>query len=194
MKLFEIQPESCRKPLPKKEIIWDEWYLERPELIKKIEKVLYFDPTEVYKLAAHRIDPHKRHQSLIRNELFPGEIKGVCACGCTDKPKEYSTGKFSMWASSVCSGFTADVQSIINNYFKVPQKYIDIYYGHRCGECGENPHNLQLDHTVGVKQGGGGCWLSNYKWLCHDCHVAKTNRDFGRNGKTANKNQIKMPI
>lgn len=46
---------------------------------------------------------------------------------------------------------------------------------------------IKVDHVVPVKLGGGACWLSNYQLLCHDCHVGKTNTDFGWKAK------IEMP-
>jgi len=79
----------------------------------------------------------------------------------------------------VCANFASNVCSILNNNFQVPSKYITHYYGYKCSVC-DGKDNLELDHLHGVKQGGGGAWLSNYKWKCKTCHVDKTNQTFGR--------------
>lgn len=36
---------------------------------------------------------------------------------------------------------------------------------------------IHLDHTLPVKKGGGGCWLSNYQLLCEECHKIKTKQE-----------------
>lgn len=59
--------------------------------------------------------------------------------------------------------------------------------------CNSSKH-VKLDHIVPVKFGGGGCWLNNYQLLCHNCHVQKTNLDFGwKQNLDSNNLQIKLP-
>jgi 5-methylcytosine-specific restriction endonuclease McrA len=195
--LFEIQPAECRAPLPKKEIIWDEWYKDKPRMIQNIERVLYFDPTPVYERVGHLIDPYKRHAGISMEQTFPTQPRdaGKCTCGCDVTPKSYGTGNYFKYATDNCKYLASQTVSIINNYFQTPPKFISWYEGKKCAECGDtHPYDLQLDHIVGVKQGGGGCWLSNYRWLCHECHVHKTNVTFNRKGKGAAPNQIKIEI
>lgn len=187
-----------RSKLPKKKIQYNEWQLSKPDLIKKIERVLFFDPSKIYKRLGDQINPYKRHAGISMLQMFP-PVEGKCACGCNKKPKVYSNKlgeeKTMKWASFTCQAVAGDVLSIINNYFGKPAQYITLYAGRKCSECGHDGYDLELDHIVGVKQGGGGCWLSNYRWLCHDCHVAKTNVTFGHKSKTAaNKQQIKMEL
>lgn len=179
-------------PLSKKDIIWDEWYSDKPELIKLYERVLYFDPTDLYVKIAPKMDYKKRHQGLGMDVVFP-KIYGICACGCGEKTKIYSPTSSKKFASDGCQKFASDILSIINNYFGKPAKYMKIYSGHVCDECKDESkkYTLELDHIVGVAHGGGGCWLSNYRWLCKDCHNAKTNKSFGH--KSINL-ENKMPL
>jgi len=174
--ILEVQPKECRMPLPRKKIDWSDWLKSsRPESIKKFERVMFFDPTELYKQIQHRIDPYRRMGGLAMHDLFP-KADGVCACGCGVKPKSYQSGNTQRkWANNICSGFAGDVLSILNNYFQVPGDYISRYYGEKCSEC-EETNGLELDHIVGVKHGGGHGWLSNYLWRCKKCHRKKTNQ------------------
>ncbi|MES2287526.1 MAG: HNH endonuclease signature motif containing protein [Bacteroidota bacterium] len=198
-KLFEIQPEYCRAPLPRLKIEWSDWYKERPELIERLERVLFLDPTDLYRRVGHLIDPYKRIHGIGMEDMFPKQHI-ICACGCGKNAKASDTFKEDgvtptwqrKWASDECSAFAGACLSIINNTFQVPSKYITFYYGKKC-ECGKEGYDLELDHTVGVKHGGGGSWLSNYKWLCKNCHNCKTNKDFGRKShKGISKEQVKL--
>lgn len=197
-KIFELQPAECRAPLVQRNIEWDEWHRNKPEMITKIERVLYFDPTPVYERVAHKIDPFKRHQGISVELAFPAPEKtaGKCACGCDVVPKKYGNGNYFRYADDACKFLANNVVSIINNYFQKPPKFITYYAGKICDECKDpnTKYDLQLDHIVGVKQGGGGSWLSNYRWLCHKCHVHKTNVTFNRKGKGAAPNQITMEL
>lgn len=196
--IFEVQPAECRTPLKPKTIEWDEWYRERPGMITNIERVLYFDPTPVYERIADKIDPYRRHQSITVELAFPQPPRdaGKCTCGCDVVPKTYGNGNYMKYATDSCSYLVTNVVSIINNYFQKPPKFITYYAGQICDECKDpsKKYNLQLDHIVGVKQGGGGSWLSNYRWLCHECHVHKTNVTFNRKTNGAGPNQIKMEL
>lgn len=191
--LYEVQPASCRAPLPYKELDFNDWFKEKhPHKMEAIKRVMFFDPTELYARIAHLIDPYARHQGLQMDQVFPRTDNGDCVCGCGLKGKEYSTGKYQKYHSDVCRSFTSDVLSILNNYFKVPSKYITRYAGDKCVGCGGS-NWLELDHIVGVKHGGGGSWLSNYEWKCKDCHREKTNKDFGfKSNKENPDNQLKI--
>lgn len=167
-----------REPLPKKEIQYTAWQLEKvPHKIAVWERVLFFDPKELYARLGDKIDPYKRHAGLSMEVLFP-RIEGQCACGCELPPPSGETW-CRKWATDNCQSFASDVLSIINNYFGKPAYYISLYSGWKCCKC-ESTKYLELDHEIGVKQGGGGCWLSNYRWLCKVCHNDKTNQDFSR--------------
>ena len=184
--IFEIQPAFCRAPLPKKEIQWSDWHKGQKGLVEKIERVIYLDPTELYARIGHLINPFKRHQSIGMENLFPKQHL-YCACGCGEKAKASDTFKEDgitptwqrKWKDDMCKSFANNVLSIINNTFQTPSKHLAWYSGKICDECKDpgKQYGLELDHIVGVKQGGGGCWLSNYRWLCKDCHVSKTTKD-----------------
>lgn len=193
--LFETQPESCRLPLQKKEIIYTDYIKGRLDLIKRYERVLFYDPTELYKRIGHLIDPHKRHSGLSMDQVFP-KLEKYCACGCGQEAEASSPDIKNPWQRKWskgfgCQEFAGDVLSIINNYFKKPVTYMKLYVGNICEECNECDGE-ELDHIIGVKHGGGGCWLSNYKWLCAKCHRNKTNTDFGFKGMS--KTQINIEL
>lgn len=175
-------------PLPFKSIDHDPWIVERhPNKIPVYERVLFFDPTTLYERVVDKINPTKRHQGLQMEDIFPKQSEPLCACGCgeipkhgTDKMKDGSEKSWHRkWASDACQSFASDVLSIMNNYFGKPAFYVSFYHGEKCAECDETSM-LELDHVVGVKHGGGACWLSNYKWLCKTHHTKKTNKSFSK--------------
>lgn len=172
--IFKIQPEWCREPLPLKIIKHSEWSIEQG-YAAKWDRVLGFDPICIYDRIWEQINPFQRVLSIPVAQMFPS-IEGYCACGCG---VELGGARY-RWANDMCRSFAWDIRSIICNTHQIPGKYIDRYYGNDCIKCGESGYH-DLDHIVGVKHGGGGCWLSNYQYLCKKCHRTKTNKDFGWN-------------
>lgn len=194
--IFDVQPPECRKPLIQKQIEWGDWYKERPGMITNIERVLYFDPTEVYNRIGDKIDPFRRHQSISVEMAFPQPARdaGKCTCGCNEVPKAYDNGKYFKYATDSCNYLVSNVVSIINNYFQKPSVFITHYSGKICDECKDAAAKyLELDHILGVKEGGGGCWLSNYRWLCPKCHVDKTNKSRRIHIINPNQTTIQLP-
>lgn len=180
-----MQDNPCQRPLPKKEIIHSEWvYKEHPDYIEYWERVLFFDPKEIYDRI--KIDAFTRIHTISIFKVFP-DIPGKCACGCGLELK----GRHSRFSTVSCSRFAWAVRNIICNVHKMPGSFITKYYGNKCDECKEN-NGDELDHIIGVKHGGGGCWLSNYRWLCYKCHRNKTNVDFGF--KAISKDQLKINL
>lgn len=180
-----------RDKLPKKKIqIPEHWDAKKDKaMLKRIERVLFFNPAKIYKRLGDKIDPYKRHAGIQMEQMFP-KLEGKCACGCGKVPPS-GEGWQRKWANEDCNYVANNVLSIINNYFGKPAFFVSFYSGKKCSEEGCNNtsvYDLELDHIVGVKQGGGGCWLSNYRWLCKQCHVAKTNKDFGRKSRKTNTN------
>lgn len=138
------------------------------------QRVLFFDPAEIY--SRLKIEPFARHQlpeHIGMQLMFPKQEAKVCSCGCG---KEL-TGRRTRWATDECAHFAVDVYRIIYGQPDVIKFYLKKYHGHKC-KCGR-VRKMKVDHIVPVKHGGGGCWLSNYQFLCHACHVQKTNTDFG---------------
>lgn len=163
-----------RTPLPKKLIVHSEWvHKEHPEYIAKWERVMFFDPTEIYNRIDKYIKPTQRHLSISIGHFFP-DIEGQCACGCG----QMLEGRRERWATPECKGFAYDVHNIICNIHQRAAFYVKKYFGDVCIHCNECDGE-ELDHIVGVKQGGSGGWLSNYQWVCKKCHRKKTNKDFG---------------
>jgi 5-methylcytosine-specific restriction endonuclease McrA len=158
------------------------------------KRVLFFDPAPVYDRI--KIDHYSRHPSVSVEDIFPA-IPGVCACGC-GKPL---TGTRRKWATNECSEFGVSVRFIINGNLGLLQRYLRYYYGWKCQKCGceDKGHDMgkngtvswiKVDHIIPVKKGGGGWWLSNYQLVCHDCHVGKTNEDFGWKGNSKNQPEL----
>lgn len=66
-----------RSPLPAKEIKYSEWQLEKlAHKIPVYERVLFFDPKELYDRLGDKINVNKRHANLSMEDLFPriGEL------------------------------------------------------------------------------------------------------------------------
>jgi hypothetical protein len=147
------------------------------------KRVLFFDPTEAYSRV--KINHFSRHPYVSIVALFPDQ-NGLCACGCGNTLQ----GRRTRWASKECNDFAFAVWAIISGRHLTISKYLRIYYGWFCNDCGckDKGHDMgsngvvsyiKIDHVIPVKHGGGGCWLNNYLLRCHDCHVKKTNQDFG---------------
>lgn len=148
-------------------------------------RVMFLDPVDIYERIAPILETKKRFPRISITEIFP-HVKGVCGCGCGAK----LTGVRRRWHTDDCSRFASCVWAIINGQTVTIGYYIERYYGRKCYECGaidgrqERSNGmcvstLQIDHTIPVKHGGGGSWLSNYKFLCPGCHKRKTRSDFG---------------
>lgn len=161
-------------PLPSKEI--------NRELKPTVRRVLLFNPAEIYSNVASELNHNIRIQSIPVCVFFP-TIQGVCACGCGTVLE----GRRTRWGGEDCSEFANDVRAIICGYPHIVAHYIRLYHGHSCIN-GCNGYDVEIDHIIPVKLGGGGCWLSNYQPLCKKCHKAKTNMDFG--WKRTNQTQL----
>ena len=162
------QPEITVNPiiagLPfKKTRIKTEWH----------KRVLFLDPSDIYSRV--NIRPYERVQThLTFAEMFPAKPDAACACGCGAA----ISGRRRRWASDDCTKFATTVWAIIDGQAGTISTFVKKYYGAKCSICGTRKE-LKADHIIPVKHGGGGCWLSNFQLLCHFCHVAKTNKDFG---------------
>ena len=202
-KLFEIQPAWCREPLEKKEIDWKY----KCDLADFHNRIMFFDPTDIYKEIGNLVDPYSRRQPKVgMAHLFHNEGK-ICACGCG---KEL-TGRKTRWATKECGDFASRIYFIITGDTQTIKFYLEKYYGNKCVRCNrtetqifdedvrELPKSnmrawrsvLEVDHVIAVKNGGGGSWLKNYQLLCFNCHLEKTNEDFGWK-KPKNDSQIKI--
>lgn len=137
-----------------------------------VQRVLDFDYKN--KIQNVTINNFERFPNVNLGELFPHNT-GFCGCGCGAP----LSGRQTRWASEDCNTFAYIVWAIIAGRPETIGKYLTMIVGHknciRCN-CGDK---VYLDHIIPVKHGGGGLWLDNYQWLCHPCHVIKTNEDFG---------------
>lgn len=133
-------------------------------------RVLLADPEPFY--AIQEINVYKRINSLSMINLFP-KRDNLCGCGCG---KELPRGR-SRWASDLCSSYATTVFAVIQGRVETIKHLIGVYHGRKCSECGERYKGLELEHTIPVHRGGGGCWLNNYTLMCTSCHKLKTKRD-----------------
>ncbi|MGI4749722.1 MAG: HNH endonuclease [Janthinobacterium lividum] len=107
--------------------------------------------------------------------MFPSQSDKSCSCGCG----RALTGRRTRWATQPCAAFATAVWEIIDGRQATIRKFVTLYNGGwKCAVCNSGK-KVKLDHVVPIKFGGGGCWLNNYQLLCHNCHVKKTNLDFG---------------
>lgn len=146
-------------------------------------RVLFFDPKPIY----DRIDVNHflRIQSVPIGKMFP-EIDKFCGCGCGVE----LSGRRKRWATDQCKYFAQAVWGIINGHSEIISSYLNLYHGIiACVECGLTDsykeyanglcvNSIHKDHIIPVFKGGGGCWLSNYQYLCDNCHKQKTKTDF----------------
>lgn len=154
---------------------------------KRYHRVISFDPTEVYRRIDSLIKPNKRTQFVPMDRLFPIIEGNTCDCGCG---KEL-TGRRKRWASDECRRFVEHVYFVITGKSNVIGNILYAIYGWKCCECNRDSMDInrpnekdvrtsiEIEHTLPVKHGGGGSWLSNYKLMCFECHRHKTNKDFG---------------
>lgn len=163
--LFKEQPAECRLPLPYKEL--DK---KVPEYIKR---GLLYDPAPLYKRIQFLINPTTRYNLIHFATLFPDPTDDTCTCGCGKKQAR----KGFKWASTDCQRFSRFCYDVIS--CRQPPMltfYLRFYYGEvKCVKCGGEFSDL--DHIIGIKEGGGGSWLSNYQFLCIECHATKTAED-----------------
>lgn len=144
-----------------------------------IRKVILFDPAEIYSRLT--IKPFKRHQSIAIDYIFPSPKDGTCACGCGTKLK----GRQTRWSSEKCQKFPVYILKILIGDLQLIRGIMQYFHPYECCECHCEPYviesnfasGIQVDHIVSIKDGGGGCWLGNYRFICHKCHSKKTAKD-----------------
>lgn len=167
-----------------------------PERMPEVHvRVLKFKPEKVYKRIS--LNVFKRQQYVCINRMFPNK-PGCCACGCRKK----LTGRQSRYATEKCRLFCFIVFAIVTGRSDTIRRiFINLTNGGACMCCGnvvdrdEEAESrmvsyYDLDHIVGVKEGGGGCWLGNYQLICRSCHKEKTKRE--ATFRAARKKQIEV--
>ena len=178
MSLFEMQPECCRQPLAPRPLML------RGRLAGIIQRVIAYDPQPAFERIAGTANPLKRIQvrtDISMQQLFPKKRDGYCDCGCGRS----LTGRQTRWAEPACSEFVWYVYAIIAGRREEIRRCLRAYYGRKCTDCGKMPlkysagkgrmrSGMETDHIIPVHQGGGACWLSNYRPLCVGCHKQKT--------------------
>lgn len=138
---------------------------------KFIKKVLSFDPNVI--LESISFNSKKRIQKLKFDNMFP-KVEGRCSCGCDVA----LVGRRTRWATKDCNKFAYAIYSIFCGHNSHVKHYLKYCFDWNCCVCGSTKQ-INIDHIIPVKHGGGCCWLDNYQLLCHPCHVKKTKKDFG---------------
>ncbi len=153
--------------------------------------ILLLDPKPFYDLIEHKIKPFQRHQLISIIELFPNKDDKTCACGCGVKLK----GRQTRWASKDCQKLPLQILYVLKGDSQFITNILYSVYGYKCSVCGKSnmevyrPNkndmrcSIELEHTLAIKNGGGGSWLGNYTFHCINCHREKTNKDFGWKSK-----------
>lgn len=172
---------SCRQPLPARPVKL------RGRYAAVVLRVLAYDPAPAYARIAATLNPMQRVQTranLSLALLFPKQGNGTCDCGCGT----VLTGRQRRWAAPACAEFAWWVYAVIAGRRDETRRCLKAYYGTACVLCGDIPMKqkarrkrpssaIEWDHIVPVHQGGGGCWLSNWRPLCNACHKEKTRQD-----------------
>lgn len=154
--------DNLYKPLPYKELDSEEYII----------RLLFEDPKYVYDRVKDLFNPLLRYNKQIAfNQLFPDSKDGLCSCGC-GKPVKKSKKN---WASNECQKFAIGAWMIITGNTQYIHGILKHYTPEACCKCGNAP--CEADHIIPVNQGGGGSWLSNFQFLCKECHKIKTRED-----------------
>lgn len=145
-------------------------------------RVLFLDPKPIYERI--EVNHFERVQSVPIGKMFP-ENGNLCGCGCGAE----LSGRRKRWATNECMYFAQAVWGIINGHSEIISSYLRLYNGIvACVGCGLTEEYKEFkngvvvsaihkDHIIPVHKGGGGCWLSNYQYLCDTCHKQKTKND-----------------
>lgn len=165
------------------------------------QRILMTDPKPLYEAIYNRSEQmkpnsdarfshFKRHNSLDVHTIFPNQDDKSCACGCGQE----LSGRRRRYATDECNIYVRMVYGIIAGQAPIITKIMKDIFGMTCNKCGidENQAHekyciptasgivncqIELDHIVPVHQGGGGCWLSNYQFLCKECHKQKSREE-----------------
>lgn len=141
-----------------------------------IKRVLFCDPSIFYE--RQHINPRQRFNNVSLTIIFPKE-QGICSCGCGKKLE----GRRTRWATDDCSNYAGWVFSVLRGDPEPIKTLLKIYNGYNCVSCNKEGiyEGLDLEHTIPVCKGGGGCWLNNYTLMCKKCHKEKTKNDLRKN-------------
>lgn len=159
---------------------------------ESFRRLILFDPTRIYE-RCNLFDHYKRNNYIGMDHLFLQPDLSICACGCG----EALTGRRTRYASNDCKNFAVRVYLIFRGDSDLIKRTMFHYLPHQCVSCGcddyliekkkivtwgertfENTSysasGLHVEHILAIKDGGGGCWLGNFQFMCHRCHGAKT--------------------
>lgn len=157
---------------------------------QRFQRILQLDPSFIYEVLDDQLDPFVRKNHINIERAFPEKKDGHCDCGCGQKLE----GRKRRWATDECSRFIFQIHSILTGRSEFIRYILNAVYDYRCGKCGRSEDDfprkeaknglwcspIHLEHTLAVQHGGGGCWLSNYTFMCVDCHKIKTRSEVNK--------------
>lgn len=161
---MDQQADNLYNSLPIKEMKLEEY----------LRRLFFESPAPAYERIKEWFDPYKRYNNHIAfNQMFPDSVDGLCSCGCGKPVKKAKKN----WASNECQKYAIGVWLIITGNTQYIGGVLKQYTPDVCVKCGASP--CEADHIVPVNRGGGGSWLSNFQFLCKECHKIKTREDNG---------------
>jgi len=160
------------------------------EINPRFRRLFQFDPTPVYEAISDKINAYQRNNYVPMEWVFPSNEEKICRCGCGAKCE----GRRSSWATEECSIFGRQVLCILIGKADFIKVALNEVYDYRCCKCGKCSDDIpakpsqygmictpiHLEHTLPVHQGGGACWLSNFTFMCVDCHKIKSKSERSR--------------
>lgn len=166
-----------------------------------VYKKIYSDTTTEKQSFSH----YKRRNQINMSVIFPDNVDKTCACGCgrklTGRRRRWFSDECSRFAFTVHQIISGDVNTIRHTLTRIlgeescnacgvkdsdiprrmfrPEDETDLSKRLKLWnkEIKEMANKIHVEHIVPVHKGGGGCWLSNYQFLCESCHKEKTKRD-----------------
>lgn len=156
--------DNLYKPLEPKEIAVEEY----------IKRILFYDPAPLYQRLSGLIDPLERYNYVNFEVMFPDNPDNSCACGCGLPIKKAKR----RWATNDCQKFAMGIWAIIAGKTAYIGWVLGNYLPDTCCKCGSH-EAVECDHVIPVNRNGGASWLSNFQFLCKECHKIKTREDNG---------------
>ncbi len=138
------------------------------ELVEFMKAIGIHNPTERKITNRYLFNPFFEHKQAINQ----------CPCGCGNDPiGNSSTGRYHRFAHHTCSDQFYAVSEMVTNQGERLRNFLIELRGCKCELCKADfryKSDLEVDHIIEVKNGGGLCWIDNYQLLCIECHKAKT--------------------
>lgn len=170
--------------------------------ILTVDPMPYFERAHTLPDFSH----YKRYNTIFSETIFPPIGEKICACGCgkqlTGRRRRWATEQcriFAFHVTQILSGRTEIIRLIMEQIYsgncfscgksekdfppktKWPERNHYTNQEEYDKACNRHMHELSakihLDHIIPVQKGGGCGWLSNYQFLCINCHKEKSKKE-----------------